>query len=1646
MQIRCSAKQATEAYFAKEMVRRTVSAMTRKVDNVAVGDLIMFYRNYPNVKSQKAQALRGCFLGPALVIGHQGGNVWVSFAGRCYLVAPEHVRAMAPDECSSAKPLIRQGLENLRDASKATDYIDLSKQDVDDDQLHQAVEQPAGNDMSVDEPAVPIQQLAPEVQIEQEVQQHAPMDDALEANPQGVVRDEALEAIQPPPNGERVEEPGMPEVPPFPSASASEAEPPAPVTWKPQGASDSLRWQRKSTNRSEPYSPSRQGLLVLLQQRQTGVMSAKLQKKMLDKEVPFSQIREEDLPLYEIAEDKEWKDWLKNGSVKVIKGKDAVHVRLHTSPKHIINIRFVYRDKNASIRTPQVPLPIKAKARLCAQASKEPAAMAGLIKLDSPTVQRVGVMIFLQLLANFGWHENWIKADISSAFLQGVERDNVHGKLYLNPPNRPLQGVDPGDILEVIKSVYGLPDAPRAWWEEVTKFFRDLGFTHSRMDIAFLIYYHDDGSVGAMLVLHVDDMMIAHDGSKIMRSKVNQINSKYPFGEWLNVAEQPKGVTYTGRQIRLVDKNIQVCQQDYIDGRMEQLKVPKQKSRDATDLCSPQEKAEFRSGVGDLHWVSSQTRVDYAVDVSRLQKRQNNPTYGDLKNLSKTIREVKSTADLALTIQPISDPVVAVFSDSSLYGATGELIECDSDLEGYDKHSIHSQGGALITVMSRPDLEKTTDVPFSLLDWRTRASKRVFHSTFAAEGGAAAEAIGMGKYVRAYLCDIMFGHASWVDVGDFGEDQLPLTLLTDCKSLYDNLKKDGSVPDDKWAAIAIASLRGTVSAGPGRNSSKSECRWVASRWQLADCLTKCGLAKTIQERLRSTTTRLHELSAQNIKRNNSGPKKAHFVNLCFFSGFDMPAARSKRGRSPQRSATPPTRHKRTRALEAENTRGRSPVPKRGAIRFVGGPHDGEYARAPAESVQTDYVQHLAKKKKKQRSEEPDHWVYKNAPGSSRSIPRRVLPGEIDDPEDDRWEEENYYAGVDAPDTDWSNLDTDSELDDPTPCPEPEVRSRSMVNVLLERYDNPAEEEVADSEDHPVEEEFAYVNAEPRARLTRRVPTNRKVAATDPPGKLHTIMKKTMLTKTQPLEASESDEDPLTPRSQALEEHRRQQCILHTCERQEERQRKLRHYNAKTESYNWPKQGEPGCRKPDLELVQNAERAQLLEALEKVDEQMPQDGDWPLGDQADDLNPSWFRYERWKQLPNEQKLLPPGEEIEPYDWEAIRSELAYRRENKELTTMEWVVQEVRSGRMLPKEAVKHHLSKNESQWLVRRGSNRMHLMALQTINNRLILESSRLNAKLKKAYERDDLLRQMEDSSKDGEPGECSSGHVQVLELENTLAMYENIPNTLALEDELYHIEQMRAETKEKFVLHQNMYEAEWEDTTDAYHAAAGLWSEGKQNKESKKRRLAGLQNLRYQGQRANLNIEQNNAWARAHDDPALQQQILREAKAAQAHFETDICSDQAYVRPNLSKDELSSLRDPTLKPPWRMTEKKKPNKGKGKNKGKAKGKPKGKGKGSIKKKASTPKPARTTSERIDSALEVRQTSRKAVKSEDMSLSICKFWLTDTCNRGNKCRFKHPALKPSAKKKGAVSKKAAPSEKDLALSRRYARSSDSEADY
>ena len=59
LKTRVIAKQALEKYHAKELLRRAVSARSRVLEEIRVGEVVFFYRDYPNGKAQRRSAREG---------------------------------------------------------------------------------------------------------------------------------------------------------------------------------------------------------------------------------------------------------------------------------------------------------------------------------------------------------------------------------------------------------------------------------------------------------------------------------------------------------------------------------------------------------------------------------------------------------------------------------------------------------------------------------------------------------------------------------------------------------------------------------------------------------------------------------------------------------------------------------------------------------------------------------------------------------------------------------------------------------------------------------------------------------------------------------------------------------------------------------------------------------------------------------------------------------------------------------------------------------------------------------------------------------------------------------------------------------------------------------------------------------------------------------------------------------------------------------------------------------------------------------------------------------------------------------------------------------------------------------------------------
>ena len=122
---------------------------------------------------------------------------------------------------------------------------------------------------------------------------------------------------------------------------------------------------------------------------------------------------------------------------------------------------------------------------------------------------------------------------------------------------------------------------------------------------------------------------------------------------------------------------------------------------------------------------------------------------------------------------------------------------------------------------------------FSILDWKSKAGQRVCRSTFAAETQACIEGAEAGQHVRALYETLVCGELVRVE-----DSRIPMLCLSDCRSLYDHVHKQGipRVPSDRRLAVDLAALRQTLKAE--RWLAKLPLAWVASAFQLGDVLTK----------------------------------------------------------------------------------------------------------------------------------------------------------------------------------------------------------------------------------------------------------------------------------------------------------------------------------------------------------------------------------------------------------------------------------------------------------------------------------------------------------------------------------------------------------------------------------------------------------------------------------------------------------------------------------------------------------------------------------------------------------------------------------------------------------------------------------------
>ena len=422
------------------------------------------------------------------------------------------------------------------------------------------------------------------------------------------------------------------------------------------------------------------------------------------------------------------------------------------------------------------------KARLVARGFEEDFSDS---RKDSPTCSKEVLRIALSIAMSNNW--DICSVDIKSAYLQG---DPIDREVFLKPPPDLFNGT----IWKLNKTVYGLCDAARAWYMRVKGEMIRVGMTLCSLDPS-LFYWHRGGRLSGFVCVYVDDFLWA--GTETFKKQViDRISEVFLIGSATSCSFK-----YIGLDMISTVAGIEINQCSYAIS-LSPIKVSHQRAAMKSSLLSDGEKKDYRSLVGQLNWLMTQTRPDISFETCDLSVSYNRATVEHLLRLNKLVCRVQATHLKILFPRRFSleTGFIESFSDAAF-----------ANLEGGG-----SQGGFVIFSVS-------SDGARCPLLWQSRKVRRVVKSTLAAETLALLEAAEAAVFLSRIVQEIT-------------GLELQIFCKVDNKGLVDSVNSCKNVDDKRLRIDMLA------------REEIAEVSWVSSAAQLADCLTKRGASS---ERLRA---------------------------------------------------------------------------------------------------------------------------------------------------------------------------------------------------------------------------------------------------------------------------------------------------------------------------------------------------------------------------------------------------------------------------------------------------------------------------------------------------------------------------------------------------------------------------------------------------------------------------------------------------------------------------------------------------------------------------------------------------------------------------------------------------------------------------
>jgi len=283
----------------------------------------------------------------------------------------------------------------------------------------------------------------------------------------------------------------------------------------------------------------------------------------------------------------------------------------------------------------------------------------------APVAKINSIRVLLSLAVSLNWPLHQL--DVKNAFLNG----DLEEEVFMSLPPGFEEHLGDGKVCRLRKSLYGLKQSPRAWFERFGKAVKGHGYTQSQADHTMFYKHSKEGKI-AILIVYVDDIILTGDDLDELKRLKNVLANDFEIKD-LGTLKY-----FLGMEFARSKKGIFVSQRKYVLDLLKEtgllgckaaetpiepnLKLQSAKPEDVKN------REQFQRLVGRLIYLSH-TRPDIAFAVSMVSQFMHSPGPEHFEAVYRILRYLKGSPGKGLLFEKHGHLQIEVYTDADWAGS-----------------------------------------------------------------------------------------------------------------------------------------------------------------------------------------------------------------------------------------------------------------------------------------------------------------------------------------------------------------------------------------------------------------------------------------------------------------------------------------------------------------------------------------------------------------------------------------------------------------------------------------------------------------------------------------------------------------------------------------------------------------------------------------------------------------------------------------------------------------------------------------------------------------------------------------------------------------------------------------------------------------